>query len=392
MQGSSADDEAFGRKIAAKIEDEAIPISLSWRAKLLVRLPLEPRKLFPDQTLLNHIPLLVRRIAQHMAGDRDLPTDELVCRELDQIAELRRSQGYSPLEVAAELDDLAHIVYERCDALTEQFPPVRAAEVFGVASRLHAAFQFATAHVLRSMTRAKTSEEQAQAELLNAFGRNVSHELRNRLNTCHLALHNLELGNPARQERALAQLRRSLQSVERVVNDVFAVAIMRRGVDPDGVDRDTLANVIRDVLRDCRDFASSRGVTLSSEGTLPEIWTDASRLRVVLVNLLSNAVKYADASKPERYARVTVRHAEEHQWEISVADNGVGIAKEDLPHIFESGVRGSKPTDQPGDGLGLALAQRAAVQLGSALRAQSEDGHGTLFTFSIVEPASGQPP
>lgn len=392
MQGGQRRVSAFGRSVAGWLEERSTDLAREWLDVLLARLPVEPTKVFPEQTLLDHVPLLIRRIAQHLAGTIDLHTDPFVDEELQRIGELRRSQGYSPVEVGIEFDELARVVFEACERQGEVLERAgggaSARDVFDLAAELHQVFRALSTRVIRDMTRARTSEQAVRDELLNAFGRNVTHELRNRLNTCLLALHGLESGPVDKRERLLSMLRRALVSVENVVGDVFSVAVMRGTVDPDGIDRDTVANVLRDVVGSLAELAASRNVALRLDGELPSFFVDASRLRVVLANLLSNAVKYAAPEREDRHVRLWVTPAGGREWLIHVADNGRGIAAEELPHIFKSGVRGNNSSDQPGEGLGLALAARAAEQLGGKLTAVSQPGDGTTFTFSVHEPAT----
>ena len=115
---------------------------------------------------------------------------------------------------------------------------------------------------------------------------------------------------------------------------------------------------------------------LGDEGTLVE----------ALVNILGNAVKYSRVGNP---VQVFARQ-EGDRIVISVADTGVGIAKEDLPHIFEDFYRG-KPGDapQPGSGLGLAMTRRIVEVHDGSISVESELGQGSTFVLNL--PALSQP-
>jgi signal transduction histidine kinase len=107
----------------------------------------------------------------------------------------------------------------------------------------------------------------------------------------------------------------------------------------------------------------------------------ADRERVVqaLCNLLSNAIRYTRCD-----GQVTVRaQLRDHEMEIAVADTGAGIAPAAMPMIFERywTVRGNAP--KGGTGLGLAIARGIIEALGGRLWAESEEGKGSTFRFTL---------
>jgi CheY-like chemotaxis protein/anti-sigma regulatory factor (Ser/Thr protein kinase) len=107
---------------------------------------------------------------------------------------------------------------------------------------------------------------------------------------------------------------------------------------------------------------------------------DPARLRQVIDNLLDNAVKYGG-----RHIVIATRSAAD--WtEISVQDDGIGIASELLPQLFKPFVQGEQPLERPqgGLGLGLALVDRIVALHGGAISAQSEGaGRGSTFTVRL---------
>jgi signal transduction histidine kinase len=109
--------------------------------------------------------------------------------------------------------------------------------------------------------------------------------------------------------------------------------------------------------------------------------THAALLGQLLDNLLDNACKYSPAASP-----ITVRLAQEGDgMTLSVEDAGRGIAAEDLPHVFEPFYRSAQARagEQPGVGLGLAVAARIAAALGGTLTVQSEPGRGSCFALHL---------
>jgi PAS domain S-box-containing protein len=124
---------------------------------------------------------------------------------------------------------------------------------------------------------------------------------------------------------------------------------------------------------------------------LPAIVVDKHKVLQILVNLLSNAKYACDASSQEK-KQVTVRIEPNgaNRIRIQIADNGVGIAAENITRIFSQGFT----TRRGGHGFGLHSGALAATELGGSLSAQSEGvGHGATFTLDLplTPPASPSP-
>jgi signal transduction histidine kinase len=88
--------------------------------------------------------------------------------------------------------------------------------------------------------------------------------------------------------------------------------------------------------------------------------------------------------------RLSVQRADEEGfWRISVADNGVGIPKRMQSQVFEQFVR-AHPQVAEGTGLGLAIAREAVQQMGGRIWLESQEGKGTTFHFTVVDPPSAR--
>jgi signal transduction histidine kinase len=109
---------------------------------------------------------------------------------------------------------------------------------------------------------------------------------------------------------------------------------------------------------------------------------DAALLRVAVRNLIANALKHSPVSAP---VRITVHGTQASGLEISVIDQGVGIAEDELPKLFEKYFRGRASQTDSGAGLGLYLAENIATLHGGSVRVQSEVGHGSTFVLAIPE-------
>jgi two-component system phosphate regulon sensor histidine kinase PhoR len=104
---------------------------------------------------------------------------------------------------------------------------------------------------------------------------------------------------------------------------------------------------------------------------------------------VSNAVKF---SLPGGEVSVVARRAGDRV-EIDVADSGLGIAQEELPHVFDRFFRSRSSIKMavPGTGLGLAIARAIAQEHGGTLTVRSEPDRGTTFTLALPSTAGSAP-
>jgi two-component system phosphate regulon sensor histidine kinase PhoR len=116
---------------------------------------------------------------------------------------------------------------------------------------------------------------------------------------------------------------------------------------------------------------------------LPSVGIDRERIQQVILNLVHNAIKFTLAG-----GSITIS-TETHQDSVitSIVDTGIGISKEDLPHVFERFYKADKARSGGGTGLGLAIARHIVQAHGGSIRASSQEGKGSAFSFSLPLPA-----
>ena len=123
------------------------------------------------------------------------------------------------------------------------------------------------------------------------------------------------------------------------------------------------------------------GLSLRVECTndLPKVKIDSQRLEQVLVNLIHNAVKFT------RTGGEVVLFADSGPGEVrfAVRDTGIGIPLEDVPRIFERFYRVDKSRTGSGTGLGLSIAKHIVEAHGGKIWAESTEGKGSTFYFTI---------
>jgi two-component system phosphate regulon sensor histidine kinase PhoR len=215
------------------------------------------------------------------------------------------------------------------------------------------------------------------------FVANVSHELRTPLSILRGYIETL-LENPKTPPEELSRIvqvmERHSHRLELLVEDLLTLAQLESG-NPDLQMGDVdLSSFFREIIHDWEKKLISKQLTVIVD-VAPEllpIRVDRTRLQEALYNLLDNAVKY---SREQGEIRLSARQRN-GEIELSVSDDGIGIAKEDLPRIFERFYRADKarsPDKVRGTGLGLAIVKHIAQLHGGRVEAESEPGEGTTI-------------
>jgi signal transduction histidine kinase len=117
---------------------------------------------------------------------------------------------------------------------------------------------------------------------------------------------------------------------------------------------------------------------------------DPQRLGQVLANLVGNAVKFTPAGGAVRIALRSLPDGAE----IKVRDDGVGIAPDELPHVFERFYRGTRATESraSGSGLGLSIVRSIVEMHGGRVSVESHLGRGTEVTVRLPREVAGSSP
>ena len=217
------------------------------------------------------------------------------------------------------------------------------------------------------------------------FTADASHELRAPMTLIYTAAQ-YALRRPRRHEELVESLEKILRESRRTAALIDDLLVLARG----DAGRETMELAVLDartLVRDAAEQATAMGATHGvrvtvdvDAGELP-VRANEVTLRRLLLILVDNAVKFT----PEG-GTVTLRAAsDDGTVAISVADTGVGIAADDLAHIFERFWRADKVRSREvsGAGLGLPIAKQIAEQHGARLDVQSEPGRGSLFTVRL---------
>lgn len=165
--------------------------------------------------------------------------------------------------------------------------------------------------------------------------------------------------------------------MKRLIQDLLAYArIGSKGAQPEPVD---LGEVLRHVLEALRMQLQDGGATVEP-GPLPTVLADPVQMEQLLQNLISNAVKFHGSDPP------VVRIAAEQRadkWEVSVADNGIGIDPQFFDRIFIVFQRLHGMSEYSGTGIGLAICKKIVERHGGRIWVESKPGKGSTFRFTL---------
>jgi signal transduction histidine kinase len=216
----------------------------------------------------------------------------------------------------------------------------------------------------------------------------ASHELKTPITSLTAALQILQraadrgsLGDiaPERVRRMLDVVDSQAKRLVKLVNELLDVSRLSEGrlqLDLEDVD---LADIVREVVERFREEIVLAQCTLDLDVPAHVVgWWDRSRLEQVVTNLLSNALKYGMGTE----VRISVE-ADAAQARLVVADRGIGIAPEYLPHIFGRFERAVSAKEYSGVGLGLYIVREIVAALHGTVGVASERGSGATFTVEL---------
>ena len=232
---------------------------------------------------------------------------------------------------------------------------------------------------------ARLADEAARANRArDEFVAMLSHELRTPLTAILGWAVLLRDGRmpPESTARALASIEQSARDQGRLIDDLLDISHIVNGKLSLNVAPMILITVIESAIESVRFAAEAKQVAIACDldSDVPPLIGDSNRLQQVLWNLLSNAVKFT----PKRGRIEVALRGVDGNTEIVVADNGIGIPPDALPHIFERFRQADSSVSRAHGGLGLGLAiVRHLVELhGGTVQAYSEgEGKGCRFAL-----------
>ena len=236
------------------------------------------------------------------------------------------------------------------------------------------------------------------------FTADASHELRTPLSIVDLEAtralaHDL---TPQAYQQTITTIQQENRHMTRLVDDLLLLARADAGQSRIRHEEVDVSEIVVDTVERLAPLAQQAGMVIKV-ASLPELTILGDRVYLVqlLTNIIENALKYGSGKGTYVDIDLVQQHKQEQSWAVlSVRDDGPGIAREHLPHLFERFYRVDKTrthsqelspdSERPaGNGLGLSIAQWIAQAHGGAITVRSAPGRGSVFAIWLPLQAAG---
>ena len=219
---------------------------------------------------------------------------------------------------------------------------------------------------------------------LKSFAHVVAHDIKSPLKTitnfADLTKRSLKKGTVKKSEEYLEYVQKASTNLNDFVEDILHVAEANNDTQHTKV---SLNNILDSVLLNLHTLIQQTNTKIELPKEDVHFTGHSSQLIQLFQNLVSNAIKYQDGTEPPSISiKAKVKSG---KVKISVKDNGIGIAKENLKDIFKPFKRVNLDRQIDGLGIGLSTCQKIVSDHGSALKVKSKIGKGTKFKFSFAE-------
>jgi len=230
----------------------------------------------------------------------------------------------------------------------------------------------------------RTIEAERSNKYKSDFLANMSHELRTPLNSI-LILSNLisqQQVSESKMKEYAETIHSSGSDLLELINGILDLAKVESGKEVVNIKETNLETLVHELQERFNPLADKSKISLAIKlpEELPQIKTDATKLRLILTNLLSNAIKFTEEGS------VTLHVKDEGKDLVfEVIDTGIGIDSDMLNHIFEEfhQVESDSKRSYGGTGLGLSICKRYAQLLHGRINVESKKGEGSTFRLIL---------
>jgi two-component system phosphate regulon sensor histidine kinase PhoR len=213
---------------------------------------------------------------------------------------------------------------------------------------------------------------------------NISHELRLPIASIKALAETLAQGaidDPSVAKEFLGQINAETDRLAQMVQELGDLSRIESGQSPLLKQNIGIGEIIKRAAERIKPQAERAGLSINIDiaSGLPPVAAARDRIEQVLVNLLHNSIKFTPSGGGITISAVSSGDL----LQVSVSDSGVGIPADDLPRIFERFYKADRARSGGGTGLGLAIVKHIIEAHGGKIWAESVEGKGTTFTFTL---------
>ena len=182
----------------------------------------------------------------------------------------------------------------------------------------------------------------------------------------------------------LSAIERQSKNLSFLVNQLLDITNLQSEVKTIEWKTGNIVNFVNMATESFAILASGKDIDLQFFSKEKEVETDfvPDYLNKILNNLIGNAIKYSEGGT-HIYVMTEVSEKDKNKFIIKVIDNGIGISKEDLPHLFELFYQTNKNKVKEGNGIGLTITKQLVEVLGGKIDVESQPGKGTTFKITL---------
>jgi signal transduction histidine kinase len=397
--------------IARRMRDSRDALTQAWLDRIAARVSIDPNRIFPTEALLDHVPLLIVGIADHVENPaEEITADTPVVAKAMELGALRHEQGFDAYQILKEYELLGGVLFSSMrDWLDEIEFDGDPRDVVQCTQRLFRAVSLVTQMTTAHFMRVAGERVREREERLRGFNRMVSHELKNRVGA-------IQGANTLMKEDWLDDAQRA-KFTELIGENAEGIRVLLENLTTlSRLDDDTrqqrnvlLPQAVREAVRQLREFARGRGVAVKIQPDLPAVEVNAAAVELCLTNYISNAIKYSDPRAADRTVWIDAclkrrqaepgtpaggeSGAELRELVVSVRDNGLGVPAAAREKLFSRFFRAHE-TDASGvegTGLGLSIVRDTMKTLGGHVWAEFPESGGSVFNFAIPARRTSDP-
>ena len=239
---------------------------------------------------------------------------------------------------------------------------------------------------LKESTIGKLAADEANREMI----KNISHDIETPLTSIKGYVEGLIDGvadTPEKRDRYIKIIYNKTTEIERLIEELTLYSKIDSNHMPFNFERVLASQYFKDYSNDLRLDLESKKLQLYYYSELDEqteFMIDSEQFRRAVNNVVNNSVKYMDKSKPENFLKLYVKEVG-NMIQLEIADNGVGIAKKDMPYVYDRFFRGdaSRSTSSGGSGVGLSIVKRIVKEHNGKIFITSDIGKGTTVYIMI---------